>query len=219
MQDKRNQHKLPKIGQNRYQDDMTDTAPTRVRNVRAEHTHHRILDALLALLVEGTHDPRAQQIAQRAGVVVRTVFHHFADVESMYREATTRQATTMHKRLTYFDVHLDVEHRTSLLIAQRDEIYAEMAPLHHALRTNMDGSFVDLRECVALRSAMTQQVRKTFIHELRRHTDPVEALSRLDAATSFEIWDYFRLIQRASRTNTRTFMTRLVVNELGAFGA
>jgi hypothetical protein len=66
---------------------------------------------------------------------------------------------------------------------------------------------------------MTQQIRKTFIHELRRHTDPVEALSRLDAATSFEIWDYFRLIQRASRTNTRTFMTRLVVNELGAFGA
>jgi hypothetical protein len=94
-----------------------------------------------------------------------------------------------------------------------------MAPLVHALRTNMDGSFNDLRECVALRSAMTRQVRKTYLHELRRHTDPIEALSRLDAATSFEIWDYFRLIQRASRTNTRAFMTRLVVNEVGAFGA
>ena len=198
---------------------MTDLVPARQRNVRAEHTHQRILDALLALLAEGAHDPRAQQIAQRAGVVVRTVFHHFADIESIYREATTRQATMTQARLTLFDVHLDVEHRTSLLIAQRDEIYAEMAPLRHALRTNMDGSFVDLRECVALRSAMTRQILKTYLHELRRHTDPVEALSRLDASTSFEIWDYFRLIQRASRTNTRTFMTRLVVNELGAFGA
>ena len=219
MKDKKKQHEPPIIGHDIYRDDMTDTVPARLRNVRAEHNHHRILDALLALLAEGVHDPRAQDIAERSGVVVRTIFHHFADIESMYREATTRQATAMQARLTPFDVHLDIEQRTTLLIAQRDEIYAEMAPLRHALRTNMDGSFVDLRECVALRSAMTRQIRKTFLHELRRHVDPVEALSRLDAATSFEIWDYFRLIQRASRTNTRTFMTRLVVNELGAFGA
>ena len=198
---------------------MTDVIPARVRNIRAQHTHERILDALLELLAEGVHDPRAQQIAARAGVVVRTVFHHFPDVESIYREATIRQAVTLLPRLVPFDPFLDVMERTVALIDQRDEIYVQMAPLRHAVRANMDGTFVDLRECVALRTAMTRQVRRTYEYELRQHADPLEALSRLDAASSFEIWDYFRLVQRASRTNTRAFMTRLVVNEVGAFGA
>jgi len=198
---------------------MTDVVPVRVRNVRAQRTHERLLDTLLELLAEGAHDPPAYIIAKRTGVVVRTVFHHFPNVESIYREATMRQATMLQGRLNTFDVHLDVEERTMLLIEQRDAIYAEMAPLRHAVCANVHDAFVNLRECVGLRTAMTRQIRKTYLHELRRHTDPVEALSRLDAATSFEIWDYFRLVQHASRTNTRTFMTRLVVNELRAFGA
>lgn len=198
---------------------MTDVIPNRVRNLRAQRSHERILDALLELLAEGVHNPRAQQIAARAGVVVRTVFHHFPDVESIYREATVRQAVVLLPRLVPFDPFLDIVERTVALIDQRDEIYGQMAPLRRALRTNMGDSFVDLRECVALRTAMTRQVRRTYSSELRQHADPVEALSRLDAATSYEIWDYFRLIQRASRTNTRAFMTRLVVNEVGAFGA
>jgi AcrR family transcriptional regulator len=198
---------------------MTDVLPDRNRNIRARRNHDRILDALLELLAEGVHDPRAQQIASRAGVVVRTVFHHFPDVMSIYREATIRQAVTLLPRLVPFDPFLDVMERTVALVDKRDEIYTQMAPLRRALRTNTDDSFIDLRECVALRTAMTRQVRRTYEYELRMHADPLEALSRLDAATSFEIWDYFRLIQRASRTNTRAFMTRLVVNEVGAFGA
>jgi AcrR family transcriptional regulator len=198
---------------------MTDLIPARVRNVRARHTHERILDALLELLAEGLHNPTMQQIAARSDVVVRTVFHHFSDVGALYREATVRQSATLHDRLVPFDTNLDVEERTILLIDQRDEMYAEMAPLRRALRSNTNDLFADLHECVALHTAMTRQVRNTFKYELRRHIDPVEALSRLDAATSYEIWDYFRLVQRASRANTRAFMTRLVVNEVGAFGA
>lgn len=198
---------------------MTEVNTTRVPNARAQHNHERILDALLTLLAEGVRDPRAQQIAERAGVVVRTVFHQFPDMATIYREAITRQAKFIQPTLKPFDVQLDVTERSVLLITQRDELYAQMAPLHLAMRNHHDDAFVDLRECVALRSAMTKQVRMTYLHELRRHTDPVEALSRLDAATSFEIWNYFREIQHASRTNTRAFMTRLVVNELGAFGA
>lgn len=198
---------------------MTDVIPDRLRNIRARRNHERILDSLLELLAEGAHDPRAQQIASRAGVVVRTVFHHFPDIESIYREATIRQAVLLLPRLVPFDPCLDIMERTVALVDQRDELYAQMSPLRRALRANVDDSFVDLRECVALRTAMTRQVRRTYEYELRMHADPVEALGRLDAATSFEIWDYFRVIQRASRTNTRAFMTRLVVNEVGAFGA
>jgi TetR/AcrR family transcriptional regulator, regulator of autoinduction and epiphytic fitness len=198
---------------------MTDIVPARIRNVRSRYTHERILDALLELLAEGNHDPTTQQVAQRAGVVVRTVFHHFSDVGALYREATVRQSVALRNRLEPFDTNLDVEERTILLIDQRDEMYAEIAPLRRALRTNTNHLCADLHESVALRTAMTRQIRNTYKYELRRHTDPVEALSRLDAATSYEIWDYFRLVQRASRTNTRAFMTRLVVNEVGAFGA
>jgi AcrR family transcriptional regulator len=198
---------------------MTNAVSSRTRNVRARHTHDRILDALIELLGEGVVEPRAQQVAARAQVVVRTVFHHFTDMHALYKEAMTRQALTMHTRLISIDTNIDLLERTVALIEHRDELYGEMAPLQRALRTHVDNRFIELRESVALRTAMIRQIRNTYLYELRRHSDPLHALSRLDAATSFEIWDYFRSVQHASRTNTKAFMTRLVVNEVGVFGA
>ena len=50
------------------------------RLARSARTRHAVVDALLDLLGEGDLRPTAARIAERAGVSLRIVFHHFEDL-------------------------------------------------------------------------------------------------------------------------------------------
>ena len=45
-----------------------------------------IADALLSLLEEGELQPTATRIAERAGISLRLIYHHFGDLEALFRE-------------------------------------------------------------------------------------------------------------------------------------
>ena len=53
---------------------------------RSVVTRKKIVTALTALVYEGHLTPTAEQVAQRAEVGLRTVFRHFDDMDSLYRE-------------------------------------------------------------------------------------------------------------------------------------
>jgi AcrR family transcriptional regulator len=63
-----------------------EPAATDLRRHRSVTTRKKIADALLALVGEGVVRPTAEQVAQRADVGLRTVFRHFEDMETLYRE-------------------------------------------------------------------------------------------------------------------------------------
>ena len=56
---------------------------------RSVATRKKILQALTALTYEGVLSPTAEQVAMRADVGLRTVFRHFDDMDSLYREINT----------------------------------------------------------------------------------------------------------------------------------
>src|SRR6202521_1600191 len=62
------------------------------RLARSARTRRAVVDALLDLLGEGDLRPTAARIAERAGVSLRLVFHHFDDLEAIYSELADRQA-------------------------------------------------------------------------------------------------------------------------------
>lgn len=57
------------------------------RRQRSERSQTAIIEAALALMEEGTLVPTAQQIADRAGVGIRSFFRHFADMDSLFLAA------------------------------------------------------------------------------------------------------------------------------------
>src|SRR5579871_2207866 len=61
------------------------------RRARGERARTVVVDAILDLLQEGDLKPTAERVAERAGVSLRLVFHHFADLESLYAAAADRQ--------------------------------------------------------------------------------------------------------------------------------
>ncbi len=54
------------------------------RRLRSLRSKQAIVDAFIELVNEGTLVPTAQQIADQAGVGIRTVFRHFSDMESVF---------------------------------------------------------------------------------------------------------------------------------------
>ena len=52
------------------------------RRQRGERTRQAIIEAALSLQEEGVLVPTAQQISDRSGVLIRSFFRHFDDMES-----------------------------------------------------------------------------------------------------------------------------------------
>ncbi len=64
---------------------MTDASPDG-RVLRSERSRESIVEALFELIGEGVLRPTAQQVAERAGVGLRTVFRHFSDMDTLFAE-------------------------------------------------------------------------------------------------------------------------------------
>src|SRR5260370_30652909 len=56
------------------------------RRRRGEDNRAKIVAAMLDIIHAGDLAPSAEQVAQRADVGLRTVFRHFQDMDSLFRE-------------------------------------------------------------------------------------------------------------------------------------
>lgn len=69
--------------------DLTRTPPAIVsdgRRARSRSSRAKIVSAMLDLVAGGDVSPSAAQVAEVAGVGLRSVFRHFRDMDALYRE-------------------------------------------------------------------------------------------------------------------------------------
>jgi len=65
---------------------MADDTRVDGRRERSRSSHKRIVAAMMDLIEGGDLMPSAARVAEEAGVGLRTVFRHFDDMDSLYRE-------------------------------------------------------------------------------------------------------------------------------------
>ena len=65
---------------------LTVDEPADGRHRRSMSSQRRIVQAMLELVAEGNIAPSADEVSDRAGVGRRSVFRHFSDMDSLYRE-------------------------------------------------------------------------------------------------------------------------------------
>jgi AcrR family transcriptional regulator len=73
---------------------MADSVPAGEpdgRRARSERTRETIIDALLELIHEGNLGPTAQQVSDRSGIGIRTLFRHFEGMESLFATVDARE--------------------------------------------------------------------------------------------------------------------------------
>ena len=198
--------------------ELTTLPETDGRAARRQRGRRDVIDAVLDLLSEEIASPTAEQVADRAGVSVASVFRYFETLDDLRRDAIDR----------YFErfAHLfDVpgigrgprDRRIAGFVAARANQHETTRPIARLVRARA----VEIPELEAslrgLREAQCDQIRRHFADELAPLTPaPREDLvATVAAITSFEAWDQFRFdhghspiqTSRAWRTALRRLMT------------
>jgi len=185
------------------------------RSTRSVRTRTRIADAMIEAALAGETSPTIQQIAQRAGVAVRSVHYHFENTESLYAEAVRRYEPRVARLIVAIDKQLSLESRVRVLVAQHEAVYRAIAPLYSAVRDRPQAlKSSSINEAMhRLRRMLERHVSETLGDELRVVTDRHASRERIIAAVSFETWRNLDRVQRLSRSRLTSHMTTNVLRE------
>src|SRR5215470_566403 len=95
---------------------------------RGQRSGQAIVEALVGLIGDGILQPTAQQVAERAGVGIRTVFRRFSDMESLFAEMGARVQTDALPLLFEAPPCGNLDERARGLVARRITFFERIAP-------------------------------------------------------------------------------------------
>jgi AcrR family transcriptional regulator len=180
------------------------------RKRRSHDSQRRIVDALLALVGEGHLTPSAEQVSERAGVGLRSVFRHFNDMESLHRVAATIVAAKLEQGAREPFKATAWRGQLYELIERRAKGYERLAPFLRAEQLHRSGSPV----LQAAHTKFVTALRQILSERLPDNTTvPPDTFEAIDLLLSFEAWQRLRQEQRLSATQARAVL-RVAVTAL-----
>ena len=183
------------------------------RQRRIERSREAIVQALFDLVGEGILQPTAQQVAESAGVGIRSVFRHFADMDSLFVEMDARLQADALPLLRGEPPDGDTAKRARALVDRRIAFFERIAPYKRAgTIQRWRSEFLRGQHGVLVRALRADLLR--WLPELRGA--PADGIEALDLALSFEAWDRLRTDQRLGRDRARDALLRIVLAVLPA---
>jgi TetR/AcrR family transcriptional regulator, regulator of autoinduction and epiphytic fitness len=181
------------------------------RSARAERSRAAIADAALELIREGRLRPTIGQVAQRAGISERLVYHHFTDLEGLFQAVAERQVAALGERMPPVPTSGSLEVRLRAIVAARADMNEWITPVRRAsvLREPFSPTLTANR--AALNAGSRRQVGAVFAAELgaRPAHDAEELLAALDLTLSWSAWDALR-VRGSSVVQARLVVERTV---------
>jgi TetR/AcrR family transcriptional regulator of autoinduction and epiphytic fitness len=153
----------------------------------------RVLEALLELVEEGELRPTAQEVAERAGVALRTVYHHFEDVSALRTMALRMQTDRYRETLRVVDPKLPLDERIAQTARQYRKLFEAITPIRLATMFDQHDSPEMAEGLRQARAQRREHLAATFSAELgRRSEEGRTLLDALDLVTSWDTWNYLR---------------------------
>lgn len=185
------------------------TTPPRVdgRTARSERTRNAIVDAHLRLISEGDLRPTADRVAKLAGVSLRALWSHFADMEALMTASGQRVLEQRDSSYRPIPVDLPLAERIEAFCHQRARLLEEIAPAARA--SSLKEPF----------SAGLQRYRKLHVARVRDELIAIfaaeigndeELLNALTAASLWPTWATWRDAMDLPVEAARTALKRLV---------
>jgi TetR/AcrR family transcriptional regulator, regulator of autoinduction and epiphytic fitness len=180
------------------------------RRLRGQRTQTKVLEALLELVAEGEMRPTAQAVSNRAGVSLRTVYHHFEDVEDVRRRALDLQRSRYQAGFRAIDPTLPIEERIVVFCRQVRRLFEAITPIRRSMLAD-DPISVELREGRRrAREIRMTQLLSTFPELGERSRDAKELLAAVDVATAWPTWNYQRESLGRSAVASESVMATLM---------
>ena len=178
---------------------------------RGERSREAIVAALFELVGEGLLQPTAQQVAERAGVGIRSVFRHFDDMEGLFATMDERLSADARPLLREGARAGSLRERARAVVARRAKLFERIAPYKRSANVQRWRSdFLRGRHANLVRELRADLLRS--LPELERA--PAETLEACDLLTSFEAWDRLRSDQRLSRERAEAVLERALLAQL-----
>jgi TetR/AcrR family transcriptional regulator, regulator of autoinduction and epiphytic fitness len=179
------------------------------RVLRGERTRHALITALLALIEDGIAEPTAREVADRAGVGLRTVYQHFDDVEALFAHATAVHL----ERIAAFRAPAVTggsrDERIEAIVRARTTLYERIAPVRRAaLRASVRSPTLSLL-LDASDDQFADETERVFDRDLRSmpRARRTEVAAQLDLALSFAAWEHLRIRRRRSVSAVRALLS------------
>jgi TetR/AcrR family transcriptional regulator, regulator of autoinduction and epiphytic fitness len=180
-------------------------------NVRGERTRRRIAEATFSLLEESDVPPTSRDIAKRAGVSLRLIFHHFEDLDALHDTVGTLYADRFGKLTLHVPEDLPLTTRIERTVKARAKLFESIGNLGRnvtVLAPNNPGMAARLD---ATQEMMIRSLESTFAPEVTAAgAGRRELLAALDVATSWPTWDRMRKVNHLSVASSRRAMTRML---------
>ena len=165
------------------------------RRRRGQDNRARIVAAMLEIIQGGDLSPSAEQVAARADVGLRTVFRHFQDMDSLYREMSVVIEGELRAVVDRPFRSDDWRERVVELIYRRSEVFERIGPFkrasdafrHRSKFLEGDGA----RLTAALREILVRELPPEVVADGPK-------LEILDLLLSYETWARLRRDQALS---------------------
>ncbi|RAY15613.1 TetR/AcrR family transcriptional regulator [Actinomadura craniellae] len=185
------------------------------RTLRAQRTRASIVDANMALMMEGTLRPTAAQVAKRAGVSLRTLWSHFPDLESLF--AATGEKTLEVQYAHHYVIPADrpLEDRVRDFCHQRARMLESIAGASRAAQLRLPFSEQLRRNRRRHNERLRTDIGQTFAPEIAlAGADADELVSALLVTCTWPTWmgsrdDLGLSVDEATRVMQRTVMAIL----------
>lgn len=171
------------------------------RVLRGRRNRDAIVDAVVELIEEGNLSPTADQIAARAGVARRSVYHHFSDMEELIGAVSDQHMSTYLQYVHPIRTDGDFTARVEAFVEQRCSFAERLLHVYRASVLLATQSPRIAEQIEAADALLREELRRTFAGEFRRA--PGWTLDSLDLTTSLEGWARLRFNQRLSVLRAR----------------
>jgi AcrR family transcriptional regulator len=191
--------------------DASSAVPADGRRARRHRSRDLAVDAVLDLLNDGVARPTAQQVAERSGVSLRSIFRIFEDVETLHATAAAKQQDRVRHLFVNVDPAGALEDRVDAIARVTAGVYANVAPVRRAALRAAPGSEVLQAELDRARVWLKREIDRVFAGELAELDDDGVTYAAVEGALSFEAWDQLRSGQHASAARTRAVTVRTLL--------
>jgi AcrR family transcriptional regulator len=190
-----------RAGRGRHRNGLDARHGKGVQNRRA------LLDALVALVDEGTTRPTVPQIARRAGVSVRTVYHQFDSIRQLLEAGVYLQATRHRAMLFTIPPRGTSELRITALCRQRRFYFEKVTPIRRFALSRASQGVTPETLADADRAILRDQLAHTLAPELDMRGDHgPDLLDALEHATGWDAWNGLRDGRARSPTSAERVM-------------
>ena len=185
------------------------------RRQRSARSREALIKAALELIDQGLLVPTAKQIADKAGVGLRSFFRHFDDMEALFAAVDFYARDNFMSLFPRGEGYGDMTQRIEIFLDNQATAYEHLNNIFLSTQAQLWRS-PTLRQSYTRDQNKLRELTLSWFPEVEPH--PPAVLEGLDALTSFDMWHRLRHQQKLGVRESKNILAALIAGFFDSHG-